>query len=140
MREIGELRYSRDHLWVRVDGDGCATIGISDYLQEKLGEISGFNLPDEGEELLKDEAFSVVETPEGRLELLTPVSGEVTEINEELLESPELANEDPYNEGWLLRVENLLDSELDELLTLEEYEEYILEVEEGAEEEELDED
>ncbi|MBW1917976.1 MAG: glycine cleavage system protein GcvH [Deltaproteobacteria bacterium] len=138
VREIGELRYSRDHLWVRVDGNGCATIGISDYLQEKLGEIIDFNLPDEGEELVKDEAFSVIETREGRLELLTPVSGEVSEVNEELLESPELANEDPYNEGWIIRIENLLDSEFDELLTLEEYEEYLLD--EEAEEEESEED
>jgi len=100
LRVIGEIRYSRDHLWVRVDEDGFATIGISDYLQELLGEISAFSLPDEGEELVKDENFSIIETPEGRLELVAPISGEVSEVNEELLESPELANEEPYNEGW----------------------------------------
>ncbi|RLA89018.1 MAG: glycine cleavage system protein GcvH [Deltaproteobacteria bacterium] len=138
MRVIGEIRYSRDHLWVRVDEDGFATIGISDYLQELLGEISAFSLPDEGEELVKDENFSIIETPEGRLELVAPISGEVSEVNEELLESPELANEEPYNEGWLIRIENLLESEFDELLTLEEYEEYLQE--ELEEEEALEED
>lgn len=146
MRQIGEIRFSQDHLWVRVDEDGRgATIGISDYLQERLGDISSFRLPEEGEELVKDEPFSVVHAQNEREELIAPVSGEVIEVNEELAEVPELANEEPYEEGWLLRLEMLSSAEFDELLTQDEYEDYLkeeegLEIEEDLESEDLEED
>lgn len=127
VREIEELRFSQDHLWVRVDEDGRATIGITDYLQEELGEIINIRLPDEGEELVKDEAFSIVETPDGLVELLAPISGDIIEVNYELLDVPELATEEPYIDGWLVRVDMLSESGFDDLLSLEEYEDYIQE-------------
>ena len=134
MRAIGEMRFSRDHIWVRMDDDNQATIGLTDYLQEKLGEIYGLKLPEEGEELIKEEAFSVVEARNGRRELKAPVSGEVIEVNYEAMEVPEIVNEDPLSEGWLVKVEMASGLEFDELLTGEEYADHL------SEEEDLEED
>lgn len=131
---IGEIRFSRDHIWVRLDDDIRVTLGLTDYLQEKLGEIYSLKLPEEGEELIKDEPFSTVEARNGRRELIAPISGEIVEINYETLEVPEIVNEDPLAEGWLLRVEMASSQEFDDLLTEEEYEEYLAEAEESEEE------
>ena len=130
MRTIGEIRFSRDHLWVRLDDDGRATIGLAEFLQEKLGEIYAIRLPEEGEELNKDEAFSAVEARQGRRELVSPISGEVVELNYEVLEVPEIISEDPLSEGWLLKVELSSGQEFDDLLTEDEYEDYLSEEEE----------
>lgn len=127
--EIGEIRFSRDHIWVRADDEIRATIGITDYLQEKLGEIYSLRLPEEGEEIIKEEAFSTVEARNGRRELIAPVSGEVIEVNYEALEVPEIINEDPLAEGWLLKIEMPSGLEFEDLLTEEEYEEYLSEEE-----------
>jgi len=129
VKAIGELRFSRDHLWVRMDDDSQATIGLTDHLQEKLGEILGLRLPEEGEDFLKDESFSVVEAKHGRRELKAPVSGEVVEVNYEAVEVPEIINEDPMSEGWLVKVELTSGVEFDELFTEEEYEEHLSEAE-----------
>ncbi len=134
MSAIGEMRFGRDHIWVRMDDDIQATIGLTDYLQEKLGEIYSIRLPEEGEDFLKDESFSVVEAKNGRRELKAPVSGEVIEVNYEAVEVPEIINEDPLSEGWLVKVELTSSLEFDELLTEEEYEDFL------SEEEDLEED
>ncbi len=133
MREVGQLRFSQDHLWARLENDGRVTIGITDYLQEELGEIYNFKLPDEGEELIKDEAFSLVEAQSGKEGLLAPLSGEIVEVNYELSDVPELANEEPYEDGWLLRLDMTAPSEFDELLTEAEYEEFLKEEEDDFE-------
>lgn len=109
------------------------TLGLTDYLQEKLGEIYSLRLPEEGEEIIKDEPFSTVEARHGRRELIAPISGEVVEVNYETLEVPEIVNEDPLAEGWLLRVEMASGQEFDDLLTEEEYEDYLAEAEEAEE-------
>jgi glycine cleavage system H protein len=124
---IGELHFGRDHFWVRMDDDIQATIGLTDYFQEKLGEIYGIRLPEEGEDFLKDEPFGVIETKNGRRELKAPVSGEVIEVNYEAVEVPEIINEDPMSEGWLVKVELTSSLEFDELLTEEEYEDFLSE-------------
>lgn len=129
MRIIGELRFTRDHVWVRMEDDIRGTVGLTDYLQEKLGEIYGLRLPEEGEELTKDEPFSLIEAKSGRRELIAPISGEVLEVNYEAVEVPEIINEDPLVEGWLLRVEMSSASEFDDLLTEEEYTEHLSEEE-----------
>jgi len=129
VRTIGEIRFSRDHVWVRMDDDIRATLGLTDYLQEKLGEIYGLKLPEEGEELIKEEAFSVIEARNGRRELIAPISGEVIEVNYETVEVPEIINEDPLAEGWLLKVEMTAGQEFDDLLTEEEYTEHLSEEE-----------
>ena len=129
MSAIGEMRFGRDHIWVRMDDDIQATIGLTDYLQEKLGEIYSIRLPEEGEDFLKDESFTVVEAKSGRRELKAPVSGEVIEVNYEAVEVPEIINEDPLSEGWLVKVELTSSLEFDELLTEEEYEDFLSEAE-----------
>ncbi len=131
---IGEMRFSRDHVWVRMDDDTQATIGLTDFLQEKMGEIYSLRLPEEGEEFVKDEPFSMVEAKNGRRELKAPISGEVIEVNYEAAEVPEIINEDPLAEGWLVRVEMASGQEFDELFTEDEYEDHL------SEEEDLEED
>lgn len=134
MSTIGELRFSRDHVWVRMEDESQATIGLTDYLQEKLGEIYGLRLPEEGEEFIKDEPFCVVEAKNGRRELRAPISGEVVEVNYEAVEVPEIINEDPLAEGWLIKVEMSSGLEFDDLYSEEEYEDHL------SEEEDLEED
>lgn len=124
------MRFSRDHVWVRMDDDIRATLGLTDYVQENLGEIYGFRVPEEGEELIKDETFGVVEAKNGRRELTAPLSGEVIEVNYEAMEVPEIINEDPLAEGWLVKVELGSSAEFDELLTEDEYADYLSDVEE----------
>lgn len=136
MREVGEMRFSQEHLWVRLEEDGRATVGITDYLQDRLGTIYNFQLPDEGDEMVQDEAFAIVDSQRGRRELLAPVSGEVVEVNYDLNDTPELANEEPYDDGWIVKLELTAEDEFDELLTEDEYEEYLRELEELGEEEE----
>jgi glycine cleavage system H protein len=131
---IAEMRFSRDHVWVRMDDDTQATIGLTDFLQEKMGEIYNLRLPEEGEEFIKDEPFSLIEAKNGRRELKAPISGEVIEVNYEVAEMPEIVNEDPLTEGWLVKVEMTSGQEFDELFTEEEYEDHL------SEEEDLEED
>jgi glycine cleavage system H protein len=141
VREVGELRFSQDHLWARLEEDGRVTIGITDFLQEELGEIYNFRLPEEGDEIIKDEAFSLVEAQAGKEDLLAPLSGEIVDVNVELADVPELANEEPYEDGWLLRLDMTAPNEFDELLTEDEYEEFLKEEEEDYEfDEEFEED
>jgi glycine cleavage system H protein len=126
---IAEMRFSRDHVWVRMDDDAQATIGLTDFLQEKMGEIYNLRLPEEGEEFIKDEPFSLIEAKNGRRELKAPISGEVIEVNYEVAEMPEIVNEDPLTEGWLVKVEMTSGQEFDELFTEEEYEDHLSEEE-----------
>ena len=130
MRTIGEILFSRDHLWVKMDDDIRVTLGVSDYFQEKMGEIYSLKLPEEGEELVKEEHFGSLEAKNGRRELIAPISGEVVEVNYEALEVPEIINDDPLSEGWLVKLEIPSGQEFDDLLTEEEYEEYLSEEEE----------
>ncbi|MEW6387283.1 MAG: glycine cleavage system protein H [Thermodesulfobacteriota bacterium] len=127
--DIGEIRFSRDHIWVRLDDDIRATLGVTDFLQEKMGEIYSLRLPEEGEEIIKEEAFSALEARNGRRELIAPISGEVIDVNYEALEVPEIVNEDPFTEGWLVKLEMPSSQEFDELLSEEEYEDYLSEEE-----------
>ena len=121
-----DLKYSREHEWIRVEGN-LATIGITDYAQEELGDIVNVELPDEGDEIHKDEAFGAVESVKASSEVFSPVSGKIAEVNEPLLDAPEMINEDPYDEGWMVKIELSDSSELDELLDAAAYEEYIKE-------------
>jgi glycine cleavage system H protein len=138
-----EIRYSKDHIWARLESDNRVTIGISDFAQQDCGEIFLVKLPEEGTELVKDEPFGTLEASNANLmDLYAPLSGEVLEINAELEESPEIINEDPLQDGWLIRMSIPSMLEFDELLTEEEYEEYLKEefereVEEEEEEEEF---
>ena len=113
-----DLKYSRDHEWVRMDGD-VAVIGISDFAQDALGDLVFVNLPQVGDEVTAGEAFGDVESVKAVSDLLSPVTGAVAEINEELLDAPENLNNDPYG-AWIIKVENVTGSE--ELLDAAAYE------------------
>ncbi len=121
-----DLKYSKEHEWVRVSGN-IVTIGISDYAQDQLGEIVFVELPDEGEEFSKDDAFGVVESVKSVNDIYAPISGRIVEVNDPVVDSPEIVNEDPYGEGWLIKIEVEDTGELKELMTAKQYEAYIKE-------------
>ncbi|MBL7686346.1 MAG: glycine cleavage system protein GcvH [Deltaproteobacteria bacterium] len=121
-----DLKYTKEHEWVRVKGN-VATIGITDWAQDQLGEIVFVELPEEGEEVEKDDTFGVVESTKSVNDLYLPVTGSVVEANDPLVDSPEIINEDCYGEGWMIKVEMADKSELDELMSADEYEAYIKE-------------
>ncbi len=125
---LEELRYSKDHVWARLDEDNRITLGITDYAQEDLGDITGIDLPEEGDEVVKDESMGSLETQNQVIDLFSPLSGEVVEINHDLLDSPEIINEDPYQDGWIIRIDVSSTTEYYELLTAEEYEEYLKDI------------
>ena len=120
------LRFTHTHLWIRTTDTRThlARIGLSDYIQEELGEIIGVELPDVGDELEKEESFGEVESVLTVSELLAPVSGIVSAVNDELDDQVGIINEDPYRDGWLLEVELSDPDELDDLIEREEYEEF----------------
>jgi glycine cleavage system H protein len=117
-----ELLYTRTHEWLKLE-DGEATIGITHFAQEQLGDLTYIELPGEGDEISAGEEMGTVESVKAASELYSPVDGVVLTANKELENSPELANEDPYGEGWLLKVK--LTSEPEGLLTAAEYEELL---------------
>lgn len=119
-----DCKYGKEHEWVRLEG-GLATVGITDYAQDQLGDIVYVELPPLGEILTQFEPFGVVESVKAASDLYAPLSGEVLEVNEELSDHPEFVNEDPYGRGWMIKIEPSDISELDSLLTAEQYEEYL---------------
>jgi len=120
-----DLSFTKEHEWVQIDNDSIATIGITDFAQESLGDITFVQVPKEGEEIRKDDPFGVVESVKAVNDLYAPVTGRVVEINQPLLTAPELINEDPYNDGWLIKVEVKDASELDDLMSADEYKGYV---------------
>lgn len=133
------LKYSKDHIWVRLDEDDTVTIGISDAAQEEMGEIVYIELPEEGDEVTRDEMFGSIESSKAVNDLYSPITGTVVEVNTELIDSPEIINDDPYQEGWIARILPRKRGELRSLLSADEYEEHIKEQSEAAEEEEPEE-
>lgn len=119
-----DLYYSEDHEWVREEAD-YLVIGVTDFAQEELGDIVFVELPEVDEEFDKDQSFGVLESVKAVSDTFIPVSGKVIEVNEELLDNPELINDDPYGGGWLIKIDPADDSELDELLSAEEYADFI---------------
>jgi glycine cleavage system H protein len=115
-----ELRYHREHDWARIDGE-VATLGITWYAQDALGEIVHFEPPDEGGSLAKDESYGEVESVKAVSDLISPLSGEIVEVNQAVVEAPETINEDPYGQGWLVKVRLSDPGEVDELLDAERY-------------------
>ena len=118
-----DLHYSKDHEWLRVDGD-VATIGITDYAQNSLGDVVYVELPRAGDEFAAHESFGSVESVKAVSELFTPVSGKVVESNPTLQDEPEKVNEDPYGDAWMIRVKMSKPGEVDSLLTPAEYEDF----------------
>lgn len=118
-----DLKYSKEHEWVKVHDDGTATIGITDFAQSELGDIVFVELEEEGFEFSIDDIFGTVEAVKTVSELFAPIDGEVIEVNENLEDNPELVNDDPYNEGWMIKVKISDSAQLDDLMNAEEYEE-----------------
>jgi len=121
--------YSRDHEWVRVEADTC-TLGITEYAQEELGEIVFVELPEVGQSFNATDEVGTIESVKAVAEVYTPVSGEVLEVNSALEDEPELVNDDPHGDGWLMKLKIDSKSDLGELMSAEAYEEYIASVEE----------
>lgn len=119
-----ELKYTKEHEWVRVEGD-VAVIGITDFAQSELGDIVYVEIETTGETLDKDEVFGSVEAVKTVSDLFMPVSGEILEFNEGLEANPEAVNSDPYGDGWMIKVKLSDTSELDGLMTPEEYKELV---------------
>ncbi|MCE5096587.1 glycine cleavage system protein GcvH [Staphylococcus devriesei] len=119
-----EFKYSKEHEWVKVEGN-TATIGITEYAQGELGDIVFVELPDVDDEINEGDTFGSVESVKTVSELYAPVSGKVVEINDELEDSPEFVNESPYEKAWMVKVELSDESQLDELLSADQYKEMI---------------
>ena len=119
-----ELKYTKDHEWILVNGDQ-ATIGITDYAQGELGDIVYVEIESIGDELQKEEIFGSVEAVKTVSDLFIPVSGEITEMNENLEDNPELINDDPYGDGWIIKMKINDSNELGDLLGADEYKELI---------------
>ncbi len=120
-----DLKYTREHEWVRDNADGTATIGVTDFAQGELGDVVFVELEEVGFECKQDEEFGTVEAVKTVSDLFAPVSGEIAEVNEKLEDDPELVNDDPYGDGWMIKIEMNDDSELGDLMSAEEYQEII---------------
>jgi glycine cleavage system H protein len=127
-----KLRYTREHEWVLVEGNQ-ATIGITDFAQHELGEVVYVELPKVGDSVTQGEPFGAVESVKAASDIYAPVTGEVAEINDDLTESPELINDDPYGDAWLIRVEMSDLTEIEQLMTADDYKQYVEEEAEAAE-------
>ena len=117
-----ELKYSKSHEWVKMTGDAEAVIGLTDYAQDQLGDLVFVNLPEEGDSFEVDEAFADVESVKAVSDVLSPVAGTIEATNEELLDSPQMINTDPY-EAWLVKMVEI--SESTDLMSADEYEDFI---------------
>jgi glycine cleavage system H protein len=121
-----DLKYSTTHEWARADGE-IVTVGISDHAQSELGDVVFVELPAVGTKIGKGDVLGTVESVKTVSDLISPVSGEIMEINEALPETPELVNDDPYSAGWLVKIKLDAPNELDELMSAEQYETFIQE-------------
>ena len=124
MRLPEDCRYSKQHEWVRVGGDG-GTVGITDHAQKELGDVVFVELPEVGQVFAADEVLATVESVKAVSEVYAPVAGEVTAVNSALDSSPELVNQDPYGEAWFVRIEWVDSSDLANLLSADQYRKYV---------------
>ena len=121
MSTINEIRYLASHEWGRIDEEGILTVGISDHAQDLLGDIVFVELPDIGKTLEAEEESAIVESVKAASDVYSPLSGEVIEVNEKLLDEPEIVNGSPYEEGWFFKIRLDGSSEFENLMTEEEY-------------------
>jgi len=119
-----ELQYTKDHEWLMIEGN-AARIGITDHAQQELGDVVYVELPDVGKTLDKGKSFGSVESVKAVSEIYMPLSGTVTEVNEVLADTPEEVNSSPYGDGWMIRIEIADSSQIDQLMTPEEYVTYV---------------
>jgi glycine cleavage system H protein len=129
------LKYSKEHEWVLVE-DKIAIIGITEFAQHELGDVVYVELPEVGEKVVKDDPFGAVESVKAVSDVFAPVGGTVVEVNDTLPENPETINEDPYGDGWMIKVEMTDKDDLKDLMSADEYAEYIEQQKESDEEDE----
>ena len=120
-----EIRYTPDHSWIRIDEDGDATVGISAYAQEQLGDIVYIEAPEVGREIVPGEEIGLIESVKTTGELKAPAQGSVTEINHAAIEKPELVNESPIDDGWIFRMRVADEAAIEELMDEDDYADYI---------------
>ncbi|WP_254523947.1 glycine cleavage system protein GcvH [Natrinema caseinilyticum] len=119
-----DRRYLESHEWA-LETDGVVRVGISDFAQDELGDVVFVELPDEGETVAQDEEFGVVESIKAVSDLYAPVAGEIVAVNDALFDAPELVNDDPFGEGWMLEIDSENGEQLEELLTADDYRDQI---------------
>ena len=119
-----ELRYNEEHDWARIDGEE-ATLGITWFAQDSLGDLVHFEPPESGAEVTKGSSYGEVESVKAVSDLISPLSGEVLEVNAKVVDAPETVNEDPYGEGWLVRIRLADSSELDDLMDADDYRAFV---------------
>ena len=120
-----DRRYSKEHEWIVLEEDGRALVGITQYAQEQLGDVVFVDLPKPGSKLSQNEKLGEVESVKAVSDLYSPVNGEVAEVNQELLDHPEMINEDPNSKGWMVRLTSVDPAEVQGLMSAEQYEEYL---------------
>jgi len=125
----GDLKYTNDHEWVRLEEDGSIVVGISEHAQEALGDLVFVELPDVGQELNRGDGLAVVESVKAASDVYAPVAGTVEAVNEELADEPERINTDPYGDGWIARLAPTSRDELEDLMDAKAYDELLLESE-----------
>jgi glycine cleavage system H protein len=121
-----DLRYHPQHDWARIEG-GEATLGITWFAQDALGELVHFEAPEQGAKLTKDEAYAEVESVKAVSDVIAPLSGEIVEVNQKVVDAPETVNEDPYGDGWLVRIRLADPAEVEQLLDVDAYRQYLAE-------------
>ena len=124
-----DRRYSKEHEWVLIESEGQAVVGITQYAQDQLGDVVYVDLPDAGVTVEQFQKLGEIESVKAASDLFSPLSGEIVEANKELENKPELVNEDPYAGGWMVRMAGIDQTQLDNLLSAEEYERYLSELE-----------
>lgn len=117
-----DLKYVASHEWLKLEDDGIITVGITDHAQDLLGDVVFVELPEVGRTVSADEEIAVVESVKAASDVYAPIAGEIVEINDELVDSPELANEDPYGKAWFFKIKPANVADYDDLLSAEEYE------------------
>ncbi len=122
-----ELLYAENHEWLKVE-NGIGTVGITHYAQDQLGDLVFIELPHIGDEFAKDAPFGVIESVKAVSDFYMPAGGTITEVNEDLMDAPEIINEDPYEEGWIIKIEIADEDELEELMDADTYTEYLEEL------------
>lgn len=124
MNVPANLKYTKDHEWIKVDGD-VATVGVTDFAQSQLGDIVFIEIETVGETLAKEEVFGTIEAVKTVSDMFMPVAGEVIEVNPKITEQPDVVNKDPYGDGWMIKIKVSNTAELNELLSPEQYKETI---------------
>ncbi|HDP76467.1 MAG TPA: glycine cleavage system protein GcvH [Bacteroidales bacterium] len=119
------LKYTKDHEWIKEEGNGFATVGVTDFAQSQLGDIVFIEIETQGETLAKEEVFGTIEAVKTVSDMFMPVSGEVVEVNPKVIEQPDIVNNDPYGEGWMIKIKMTNPAEVNDLLNAEQYKEII---------------